>query len=167
MSYMRGRYLIRGVFFAYRNSCLGRAMLTALPAIVSRVRIESLRLKKWHAGRHVLLSVPRFGILQSHPATISSSLTSHKGDLVFILKVHNGFTNRLNAPATSSKKSILPVKGMSRPSTASRSISYSQEETARPQVPKYLALVSGPYGSSHSDFRQDRWPHARIAVIVK
>lgn len=122
--------------------------------------------ENWHAGQHALLSVSRFGFLLSHPATILSTPTSHNRDLIVLLKAHNEFINRLKASATSSKKSVLPVKEMSRPSTASRSISYSQEETARPQVPKYLALVSGPYGSSHSDFRQDRCPHARIAVIL-
>lgn len=144
--------LVRGVFFAYYNSRLGRATVTALPGGVSKVRIQSLRLKSWHAGQHVLLSVPRFGILQSHPATILSTPTSHNGDLVFILKAHKGFTGRLNASATSSKVSVVSSKEISRPSTASRSISGDQGETGQPKLPKHLALVSGPYGCSHSDF---------------
>lgn len=144
--------LVRGVFFIYHNSRLGRATVTALPGGVSKVRIQSLRLKNWHAGQHVLLSVPRFGILQSHPATILSTPASHNGDLLFILKAHKGFTGRLNASATSSKESIRLVKEISRPSTASRSTSGDQGETGQPQLPKHLALVSGPYGCSHSDF---------------
>ncbi|MCJ1246122.1 hypothetical protein MMC30_003327 [Trapelia coarctata] len=78
--------LVRGVLFAYYNSRLGRATITALPGGVSKVRIQSLRLKNWHAGQHVLLSVPRFGILQSHPATILSTPTSHNGDLIYFVQ---------------------------------------------------------------------------------
>ena len=144
--------LVRGVFFVYYNSRLGRATVTALPGGVSKVRIQSLRLKSWHAGQHVLLSIPRFGILQSHPATILSTPTSHNGDLIFILKAQKGFTARLNASATSSKVSVLSGKEISRPSTASLSTSADRGESAQPMMPKYIALISGPYGCSHSDF---------------
>ncbi|MCJ1433600.1 hypothetical protein MMC27_002963 [Xylographa pallens] len=138
--------LIRTLFFAWNNRRLGRATITPLAGDVSRVRVQNLGLKDWHAGQHVLLSLPRFGILQSHPATIASTPTSHNGDLIFILKAHKGFTGRINKSAITTQASLWSAKEISRPST-----SYDSEP-AQPQLPKYLALVSGPYGSSHSDF---------------
>ena len=112
------------------------------------MRVQSLRLKKWHAGQHVLLSIPRFGILQSHPATILATPASHGGDLVFILKAHKGFTGRLNKSATASTESGLITKEVSKPPAAP----HDHGETGQLQLPKHLAFVSGPYGCSHADF---------------
>ena len=140
--------LVRAVCFAYVNSRLGRATVTALPCGVSRVRVQSLRLKKWSPGQHVLLSIPRFGLLQSHPATVLSTPTSHGGDLVFILKAHKGFTGRLNKSATASKESGLTTKETSNIPGAP----LDQGESGQLQPPKYLTFVSGPYGCSHADF---------------
>jgi ferric-chelate reductase len=128
--------VIRSVRYAWTNVRPGRATLTALEGGVARVRIQSKSVKNWRPGSHVFLSVPKFGIGQSHPATIASTPNSHGGDLVFILKGHKGFTSRLLKSASNSSTSLLPTKEA--PSQAS--------EVA------HISLIDGPYGSSHSDF---------------
>jgi ferric-chelate reductase len=83
--------------------------LTALEGSVTKVCIQSKTIKKWSPGSHVFLSIPKFGIGQSHPATIASVPSSHNGELVFILKGHQGFTSRLHKSATSSSSSLAPT----------------------------------------------------------
>ncbi|TVY78472.1 Ferric/cupric reductase transmembrane component [Lachnellula suecica] len=129
--------IIRSSRYAWNNIRPGRATLTALEGGVTRVRVQSKTIKNWKAGSHVFLSVPKFGIGQSHPATIASTPTSHGGDLVFVLKSHKGFTSRLLKSASNSSTSLLPTKETS--ATSSVQISH-------------LSLIDGPYGSSHSDF---------------
>ncbi|MCJ1473107.1 hypothetical protein MMC13_001758 [Lambiella insularis] len=143
--------LIRGAFFAYNNRRLGRAIISPLAGDVSKIRVQDSGLENWSAGQHVLLSIPRFGILQSHPATIASTPTSHNGDLIFILKSHKGFTNRLYKSAISSKQSSWSLKDISGPSPHSPNDS---GESGNPQPPKHLALISGPFGfgNTHADF---------------
>jgi hypothetical protein len=128
--------LIRSSRYAWNNIRPGRATLTALEGGVTRVHIRSKTVKNWRPGSHVFLSVPKFGIGQSHPATIASTPSSHGGDLVFILKSHNGFTSRLLKSASNSSTSLLPTK----------------EASASPTQVSHLSLIDGPYGSSHSDF---------------
>ena len=138
--------LIRGICFAWNNRHLGRATITPLSGDVSRIRIQNTGLRSWSAGTHVFLSLPKFGIFQSHPATIASTPTSHNGDLVFILKAHKGFTARINKAGINGREAAWSTSKESYPA------SLSSAETGLPQLPKYLALVSGPYGSSHADF---------------
>ena len=110
-------------------------MLTSLPDNVTKIRLQSSRIKKWSPGQHVFLSIPKLGTGQSHPATIASVPSSHGNDLVFILRAHRGFTKRLfHKAASSSTADLLP-----------------KVESGRTQE-QFLALVDGPYGASHSDF---------------
>jgi len=91
-------------------------------------------------GTHVLLSIPRYGIMQSHPATIISTPTSHGGDLVFILRSHAGFTRRIWKAACADAASRDDVERKGAEKTASRS-----------RTP-HIALIDGPYGTPHTDF---------------
>ncbi|KUJ20617.1 ferric reductase-like protein like transmembrane component [Mollisia scopiformis] len=120
--------IIRSARFAWNNIRPGHATLTALEGGVTRVTIKSKAIKKWKAGSHVFLSIPRYGFNQSHPATIASVPESHNGDLVFLLKSHKGFTSRL-------------FRASSHESSTKESVEVS-----------HLALIDGPYGSSHADF---------------
>jgi ferric-chelate reductase len=132
--------IIRSARYAWNNVRPGRATLTALDGGVTKVCIQSKAIKKWSPGSHVFLSIPKFGIGQSHPATILSVPTSHNGDLVFILKSHKGFTSRLLKSAMNSTTSLLPTKDrqLSPPS--------SVEQVS------HVALIDGPYRSSHNGF---------------
>lgn len=128
--------IIRSARYAWNNVRPGRATLTVLEGGVTKVRIQSKSIKQWRAGSHVFLSVPKFGIGQSHPATIASTPTSHGGDLVFILKAHKGFTSRL----------------LKSPSNSSTSLPSKEASPVQSSEVTHLSLIDGPYGSSHSDF---------------
>jgi ferric-chelate reductase len=108
-----GLYLLdritRSARYTWNNARPGRATLTVLEGGVTKVCIQSKAIKKWSPGSHVFLSIPTFGIGQSHPATIASVPTSDSGELVFILKGHRGFTSRLHKSATSSSSSLAPT----------------------------------------------------------
>ena len=132
--------LVRSLRFTCVNSRLCRATISALPGNVSKIRVQSSRLRSWKPGQHIFLSIPRFGLLQSHPATIMSTPLSHNGDLIFVLKAHKGFTRRLCKSATSSTTSLLPPN--KEKSDAESGISTHQT---------HRALLSGPYGASQSD----------------
>lgn len=129
--------LIRTALFAWTNFRVSRATLTALDGGVTKVRLSNAAIKHWSPGAHVLLSIPRFGWVQSHPATIASTPRSHNGDLVFILKGHKGFTKRIMASANNSATALL---------------SHSKQEDQTAQVASHRALLHGPYGGSPSDF---------------
>ncbi|PQE11215.1 metalloreductase protein [Rutstroemia sp. NJR-2017a BVV2] len=129
--------IIRSGRFAWNNARPASATLTALDGDVTRICVSSKAIKKWSPGSHVLLSIPKLGLGQSHPATIASTPTSHDGDLVFLLKSHKGFTSRLLKSASASSVSILPTKEGSIFSQSS-----SVEKT------KYTALIDGPYGNT-------------------
>jgi ferric-chelate reductase len=132
--------IIRSARYAWNNVRPGRATLTALDGGVTKLCIQSKAIKKWSPGSHVFLSIPKFGIGQSHPATILSVPTSHNGDLVFILKSHKGFTSRLLKSAMNSSTSLLPTKeGQLSPPSSVEQVSH-------------VALIDGPYRSSHNDF---------------
>ncbi|KIN01964.1 hypothetical protein OIDMADRAFT_161694 [Oidiodendron maius Zn] len=131
--------IIRSLRFVWNNARPGKAIMVALDGGVTRITVKSKAITKWSPGAHVFLSIPKFGPGQSHPATIASIPSSHSGDLVFILKSHKGFTNRVLKTATNSTTPLLPTK----------------EETPSSQpveISTYMALIDGPYGSSHSDF---------------
>ena len=145
--------LFRSSRFLRCNYPLGRATITALPGNVSKITVHSSGLTSWRNGQHVFLSIPRFGWYQSHPATILSTPRSHQGDLVFILKAHQGFTARCLAstyfamPLSPISKSASTDKSLTQVSSASET-----GETAMVPKRKYIALLGGPYGGSHADF---------------
>lgn len=114
--------LIRAAYFTYHNIRPGHATLTALEGGVTRITLKSPAIKNWTPGSHVLLKIPKLGLLQSHPATLASIPSSHNGDLVFLLKSHKGFTSRIYKNAAQSASST------------------------------HLALIDGPYRPSHADF---------------
>ena len=128
--------VIRTSRYAYNNIAPSHATLTALDGGVTKIRVPVKHIKRWKPGSHVLLSMPRLGFGQSHPATIASIPSSHNNDLIFILKGHRGFTNRLVKSANSSPTSLLP--------------STKQDSSTPPQT--HIALIDGPYGGSQSDF---------------
>ncbi|KAL1896562.1 ferric-chelate reductase Frp1 [Sporothrix stenoceras] len=128
---------IRSVRFALHNGALsfgrkskhtGRATLEALEdsansgATRIRVATTNRHLTSWKPGSHVLLGLPRYGVAQSHPATILSTPTSHGGDLVFLLRAHGGFTRKVFEGAKSAQSADL------------------------------VAFVDGPYGATQADF---------------
>ncbi|KAK9371810.1 ferric reductase NAD binding domain-containing protein [Lipomyces chichibuensis] len=118
--------VVRSLRYFYNNVRPGRATLEAMDGDVTRIRVTSKQVTSWAPGAYVLLSIPAFGFGQSHPATIASAPSSHNNDLVFILKGHRGFTNRILKPANG-------------------------EDDAAP-TKSYFALIDGPYGGQHSDF---------------
>jgi hypothetical protein len=128
--------LIRTLRYAYNNVRPGRATLTAMDGGVTIIRMQTKRIKSWAPGEFVLLSIPRLGLGQSHPATIASTPSSHGGDLLFILKCRQGFTKRLVNAASS--ETISSDQGA--------------KEEATPTLKMHMALADGPYGGSHSDF---------------
>ena len=123
---------------AFNNSKPGRATLIYLPGGVTKVSVHSHRVKSWKPGQHVFLCIPRFGIGQSHPATIASIPSSHNNDLVFFLRAHKGFTKRILDGALSSSTENL--------------LDREKFERAPDPEERFLALIDGPYGASHSDF---------------
>jgi ferric-chelate reductase len=126
--------LVRTFRYVFNNIRPGRASLQALEGGVTKIRISNKQIKKWAPGSFVLLSIPRLGIGQSHPATIASITESHNGDLVFILKSHKGFTGRMFKSATSSTAYFIPHESL---------------ESQNPCT--HTALIDGPYGGSHAD----------------
>lgn len=132
--------IVRTAWYAYVNIRISRATLTALDGGVTRIRLSNPAIKHWRAGSHMLISFPRFGFGQSHPATIASTPSSHNGDLVFMLKSHKGFTKRIMKRANNSAIALLPHT--------------KQESKAgnNAQVASYHVLLDGPYGGSQSDF---------------
>lgn len=123
---------------------LANFTLHALSGDVTKVRINSPQIKKWSPGQHVLLSIPELGLGQSHPATILSIPSSHDNDLVFILRAHRGFTQRLLRSAKSSSTDL------------SQGAEVKESNSNVDAVPiikrKHFSLIGGPYGGSHSDF---------------
>jgi NAD(P)H-flavin reductase len=107
---------------------------------VTKIIVKSRQIKKWTPGSFILLSLPRFGIAQSHPATISSIPSSHGGDLAFILRAHHGFTTRVFAGASTISLSSID---------ASKA---TEAETPAKKNSTHLALIDGPYGGTHLDF---------------
>jgi ferric-chelate reductase len=128
--------LIRTWRFAFNNVRPGHATLVAMDGGVTKIRIRNNQVRNWTPGSHVLLSIPRFGLGQSHPATIASIPSSHSNDLIFILKSHKGFTHRIMKSANASMVSPSPN---------------NNHEAVTAQGTR-IALIDGPYGASHADF---------------
>ncbi|KUJ16010.1 uncharacterized protein LY89DRAFT_697981 [Mollisia scopiformis] len=122
--------LLRSIRYAWNNIRPGRATLIRQHGDVTKVLVRSRQLKSWTPGSFVLLSIPRFGIMQSHPATIASVPTSNNGELIFFLRAHRGFTSHIYKEA-----SDISITGSDR----------TGEQT-------HLALIDGPYGGTHLDF---------------
>jgi ferric-chelate reductase len=99
--------LVRTLWTIWQNRLGSKAHLEDLDGVATRVTITNKTIKRWSAGSHVLLSIPRFSYLQTHPATIVSTPTSHDGDLVFILKGHRGFTRSLIRSAGSTHRCLI------------------------------------------------------------
>ncbi|KAL1966261.1 hypothetical protein VTN77DRAFT_4614 [Rasamsonia byssochlamydoides] len=127
--------IIRSARYMYNNIRPCRATLEALEGGATRVRVSTRQVKKWAPGSHVLLSIPRYGVAQSHPATIVSTPTSHDGDMVFILRAYGGFTKRIWKAVERNQMDACKKEGGNASSRESR-----------------IALIDGPYGSSHADF---------------
>lgn len=128
-----GLYLVdrvaRSLRYLYNNMRPCKAAITSLPGGVTKIRMHSRQINQWSPGAFVLLSIPRFGLLQSHPATIASIPSSHDGDLLFFLRAHRGFTRRILSAAEASK-----------------------DPTSNSPSAEFLALIDGPYGATHADF---------------
>lgn len=73
----------------------GRAVLTPLSGNCTMVTIQTSRLRSWRPGQHVLLSIPKCGLVQSHPFTIASVPSKHDLTLKFVIRAKQGFTRRL------------------------------------------------------------------------
>jgi ferric-chelate reductase len=136
--------IVRSVRWGANNFRPGRATLLAVDdGGVTKIRIRNTQIKKWTPGAFVLLSIPRFGFAQSHPATIASIPSSHDGDLVFLLKSHGGFTKRILDSCSSISLSQ---------DTKKRAESTSKTPSPQPEQKAYRAFIDGPYGASHANF---------------
>lgn len=132
--------LIRTTMSFIVNPVPHRATLTSLDGGVTKVKVPVKRIKTWSPGSYVLLSIPKFGWIESHPATIVSTPRSHNGDMVFMLKSQRGFTRRILNGANNSTTALLP---------------HTKQESAAQQnlqSTSYRAFINGPYGGSQSDF---------------
>lgn len=126
--------IVRFVRYTLINRTASSATLTKLEGNVTRVQIHKpAHLKSWSPGSHILVSFPKLGFGQSHPATIVSTPSSHNGDVVLLLKSRKGFTKQLMSHANDSTTGLL--------------------STEHPgEQKKYRALIDGPYGGSQPDF---------------
>lgn len=136
--------LVRALIYAFNNMKPANFTLHGLSGDVTKVRVTSSRIKKWSPGQHVFLSIPELGFGQSHPATILSIPSSHDNDLVFILRAHRGFTQRLLRSAKSPSTDIS--QGVREKESASK------EDAVQIIKGKHFSLIGGPHGGSHSDF---------------
>jgi ferric-chelate reductase len=103
--------LIQTVLYLDRNVHPSRATLTRASDGVTKIRINHRKLKFWTPGSYILLSIPRYGLFQSHPATIASTPSSHGGDLVFFLRSHRGFTRRIHNAAGTGGDHLALIDG--------------------------------------------------------
>ncbi|KAF2719848.1 hypothetical protein K431DRAFT_227802 [Polychaeton citri CBS 116435] len=133
--------IVRTLWYAYLNLRVSRATLTALEGGVTRIQLnnKSMQSSGWRPGSHVLISMPKFGYWQTHPATIASTPQSHNGDLIFLLKSHRGFTRTIMNYANNSATALLPHTKA------------EERESQNAQVVSHYALIDGPYGGTQSD----------------
>jgi hypothetical protein len=134
--------ILRSLLYIWTNFRRSRASMVQMPGGVTKIQLTNAAIQTWRPGSHVLISIPKFGIMQAHPATILSTPRSHNGDLVFVLKSHKGFTRRIMLGANTSETALLP---------------HSKEESTSGQNAQvvsdtHLSLLDGPYGGSQSDF---------------
>ncbi|EME83283.1 uncharacterized protein MYCFIDRAFT_203575 [Pseudocercospora fijiensis CIRAD86] len=134
--------ILRSLMLARNNLRISRATMVQLDGGVTKLRISNKAIKRWRPGSHVLLSIPRFGIMQSHPATIVSTPRSHNGDLVFMLKGHQGFTKKIFHGANTSTEALIDE-----PKEAGDVERHTQVTQST-----HIAIIDGPYGGSQSDF---------------
>lgn len=125
--------------FAFTNSGSNRVSLEPLEGDVTKMYVTNRRIKSWAPGSHVMIGIPRFGLIQSHPATIMSIPSSHNGEMVLLLRAYKGFTRRIYKDnRRSSKQKTGDVS--------------QQERQSGSGTKKYAALINGPYGASHAEF---------------
>ncbi|TVY90800.1 Ferric/cupric reductase transmembrane component [Lachnellula willkommii] len=129
--------ILRTARYAWNNINPGRATLTRCEGGVVKIVVKSRGVRRWRPGSFVLLGMPRFGVGQSHPVTISSVPASHDGELVFILKAHDGFTRRVFDAA---RTGVVPLNAET-----------SGEGEIRDGKDTHLALIDGPYGGTQLD----------------
>ena len=132
--------ILRTAWSAWCNTRLSQATLVTMEGNVTRVTLTNPKIKRWAPGAWVGLSIPHFGWIQSHPATIVSTPTSHGGDMVFLLKSHKGFTRRIMTSANTSSEALLPH------------ITQGSDQKTGVVTKTYHALLNGPYGASQEDF---------------
>lgn len=87
--------LFQGAVLAFQARRRPRATLVSMSDKVTKVIVSPSPFKTWKAGSFARMTIPKLGLVQSHPATISSTPTSHSGELVFYLMSHKGFTRAL------------------------------------------------------------------------
>ncbi|GAB7351681.1 hypothetical protein MBLNU459_g2276t1 [Dothideomycetes sp. NU459] len=126
--------VVRFVRYTMINRTPSSATLTKLEGNVTRIRIHKpAHLTRWGPGSHILVSFPKLGFGQSHPATIVSTPLSHDGDVILLLKSRKGFTKQLMAHANDSTTALL---------------STTTDGTQK----TFRALIDGPYGGTQPDF---------------
>lgn len=125
--------------FAFTNSGSSKVTLESLEGDVTKMYVTNRRIKTWAPGSHVMIGIPRFGLVQSHPATIMSIPSSHNGEVVLLLRAYKGFTRRIYE------------ENHKRPREIPDDVSL-QEGQSRSTMKQYAALINGPYGSSHAEF---------------
>ncbi|TKA66624.1 hypothetical protein B0A55_09225 [Friedmanniomyces simplex] len=129
--------LVRTARLVWNNSRSGSTTVVPIDCEVTKIRVQGSRVRKWAPGSFVLLSMPHYGIAQSHPATIASTPESHEGDLVFLLKARNGFT-----------KNLLSSPGVSNTTL----VAASEKGKAQSPGGSHRAFIDGPYGGMQGDF---------------
>ena len=82
-----------------------RAELQAVKGDITMVTLRDVAFK-WKVGQHIYLRLPKMGILESHPFTISGvpskPSSSDSNEVRLIVRAHSGFTRRLHRRAQSS-----------------------------------------------------------------
>ncbi|RHZ47671.1 hypothetical protein CDV55_100445 [Aspergillus turcosus] len=130
--------LVYFVRLTFTISGRSRVALEPLEGDVTKMRVTNPRIRTWAPGSHVMVGIPRFGLIQSHPATIMSIPSSHNGEMVLLLRAYKGFTRRIHE----NKHGKLKESGDGS----------SQERQPRSDMKQYVAVINGPYGASHAQF---------------
>jgi NAD(P)H-flavin reductase len=96
--------LFRNVHLFTRSSGKGRLLgyeveVYPLPGHVTRVVVRNVSFK-WSPGQHIYLSLPRLGLLEAHPFTLSTAYPSDVKpgspvDATLEIRAHSGLTHRL------------------------------------------------------------------------
>ena len=91
---LRNTHLRRSINGSEQSYVFGyRANLEAIAEGYVLMTIRNVGFS-WKAGQHVFVSIPRCGMLQAHPFTISN-LPNESGEAKFFVKAHSGFTKKL------------------------------------------------------------------------
>ncbi|KAK0909535.1 ferric-chelate reductase Frp1 [Friedmanniomyces endolithicus] len=129
--------LVRTALIGWNNSRKMSTTIVPIDGEVTKICVSGSRVRKWGPGSFVLLSIPHYGIGQSHPATIASTPESHGGDLVFLLKARKGFTKKLLSSANASDFTLVTSSG---------------DKNAHAKGESHRAFIDGPYGGTQGDF---------------